>query len=419
MLASCALLATLELALPAPDPDYCAHMLWGRLAAAGTVPRISVDAAVDDCSIYYPDTVPKPAQLLLVTLAELAGGGAAHAILRILLAAAAVLAAASVGMRTAGGPRGAVAAGLVIGLHPAFVLLALGGSPSIPFLALLFLSNPLSCSAAAFFRPEGAAYAAVALLRRRSPAAIAVLAAALLSWPVVNLLMAGSATWSAREVIYAVAAMPFPTPGPVGFWPWAALRGLLVAGPVLLVSLLLRIRSWPHAPAAGIHLLMLCLSLAAGSLALPRYVDQIFLLSIPWALGALGDFTVRLGGRRAVAVTWLALAGTTGLWAETAGAIRSESLLGRELDRTGSEGFEGRLAANELLVPRIALAAGILDPSERFVALDRMIYEGREPLELGVGRIVVCTYGIYLPARTSDWLAEDHGVPVDTIGPLR
>lgn len=419
MLVSCALLAVLELVFPAPDPDYCAHMLWGRTVAGGGIPRISRDAMFDDCSIYYPDTVPKPAQLLLVALAELAGGGAAHAVLRILLAASAVLAAAYAGLRAAGGPRGALTAGLVTGLHPVFVSLALGGSPSIPFLALLFLSTPLSCSAAAFLRPEGAAYAAVALLRKRSASAVVLLAAALLSWPALNLLMAGSAAWSAREVIYVVSAMPFPTPGPLGFWPWAAFRGLLVAGPVLLASLLLRIRNWPHAPAAGIHLVILCLSLEAGSLALPRYVDQIFLLSIPWAVAALQEVTGRLGRCRAAAITWLAVAGAMGLWIETAGTIVSESLLGRELDRIGSGGFEGRLAANELLIPRIALSAGINDPSAAFVALDRMVYEGREPSDLGVGRIVVCTHGIYLPARTAVWLAADHGVPVDTIAPAR
>lgn len=415
MLVSCALLAVLEFVLPAPDPDYCAHMLWGRIAADGYIPRISRDARFDDCSVYYPDTVPKPGQLLLVALAEVAGGGAAHAVLRILLAALAVLAASCAGMRAAGGPRGALTAGLVTGLHPVFVSLALGGSPSIPFLALLFFSTPLSCSASAFLRPEGALYAAVALLRRPSPAAFALLIAALLSWPAVNLLMAGSAAWSAREVIYVVSAMPFPTPSLLGFWPWAALRGLLVAGPVLLASLLIRIRSWPHAPAAGIHLVILCLSLAAGSLALPRYVDQIFLLSIPWAVGAMREAAGRLGRRRTAAVAWLAVAGAMSLWMETAGTIRSESLLGRELDRIGSGGFEGRLAANELLVPRIALAAGIDDPSTRFVALDRMIHEGREPSELGVGRIVVCAYGIYLPTRTAAWLSDEHGVPVDTI----
>jgi hypothetical protein len=209
-------------------------------------------------------------------------------------------------------------------------------------------------------------------------------------------------------------AMSYTSPGPFLFWAWAALRGVLVMGPLLFLAILSKARTWPHSAAALMHLVLLSVSLAAGSLVLPRYVDQIFLLALPWAAAALAVLPrPRFAGPGLTSA--VAFAGAMCLWVDAAPSLVRESELGGRLDSLGTAGWEGRLAANELLVPRIALAAGIDDPRREFVALDRMVFEGADPGALGVGTVVVFPHGLYLPARTSRWLLEHPQIVPDTL----
>jgi hypothetical protein len=408
----------LEIAVPAPDTDFMAHQLWARqILDSGSV-QISVDARWDDCSIYYPNTVPKPAQLLQLLAGELAGGTAAHAILRVILAFAAVAMASRAVMRSSASPGVTLFAGLALGLNPAFVSLARSGSPSIPFLALLFIPGATAALAACLVRPEGFLYAAADAVSRRKWWILAALLPIASAWPLLNAWMAGNPFWSALEVRYNVAAMPFETPGPLGFWPWAAGRAFLVMGPLLLAALLLRPRSWPKLAGGLAHLALLFFSLLLGSLALPRYVDQVFLLALPWAVMAAAAIPLprRIPRRLAAAA---AFAGALILWPSALRSMLEEHRIALRLAEEGRAGWEGRLAINELLVPGIALAAGIDDPRFAFVAVDRMIYEGRHPADLEVTRIVVVPGTEYLPDRTALWLDAHPGLPVDTLEAFR
>jgi hypothetical protein len=317
-------------------------------------------------------------------------------------------------LRASRSPATAAFAGFAFGLNPAFVSLASGGSPAIPFLALLLSLSIPTALMAGLVRPEALIYAAADMISRRRWLLLPLLVPIAAAWPLLNLWMAGNPLWSALEVRYAVAAMPYETPGPLGFWLWAAGRALLVMGPIFLGALLLRPRSWPRLAGGLGHLAFLSVSLLLGSLALPRYVDQISLLALPSAVVAAAALPVppRIPRRLASAA---AFAGAMVLWPGTLGSMAAEHRLAVQLDAEGAGGWTGRLAVNELLVPRIALAAGIDDPTTSFVALDRMVYEGRDPEELGVGRILVVPGSAYLPQRTAAWLEMHAGLPVDTL----
>lgn len=404
----------LELAIPAPDTDFLAHELWAKQILDNGSVEISRDGRWDDSSLYYPNTVPKPAELVQLMAGLLAGGGAAHAALRIALAAVATAMAALSALRASRSPATAALAGFAFGLNPAFVSLASGGSPAIPFLALLLSLSIPAALMAGLVRPEALIYAAADMISRRKWLLLPLLVPFAAAWPLLNLWMAGNPLWSAFEVRYAVAAMPYETPGPLGFWLWAAGRALLVMGPFFLGALLLRPRSWPRLAGGLGHLAFLSVSLLLGSLALPRYVDQISLLALPSAVVAAAALPVPPGIPRRLAAA-VAFAGAMVLWPGTLGSMAAEHGLAVQLDAEGAGGWTGRLAVNELLVPRIALAAGIDDPTTSFVALDRMVYEGRDPEELGVGRILVVPGSAYLPQRTAVWLEMHTGLPVDTL----
>lgn len=407
-----------ELAVPAPDTDFQAHRLWARqLISTGSI-SISDDGRWDDCSIYYPNTVPKPAELVQLLAGELAGGGVAHAFIRIALAFAAASLAARAALRASGSARTSVLAGLAFGLNPAFVGLCRAGSPSVPFLALLMVEAWPATLAACLVRPEAFIYSAARAVARRKWLILPALLPLAAVWPLLNLWMAGNPLWSVLEVRYAVRAMPYETPGALGFWLWAAARALLVMGPLLLAALVARPRGWPWLAGGVGHLAFLSASLLVGSLALPRYVDQIFLLAIPWAVASGAKMRLPRWLPRPAAAG-LALCGAMTLWPSALSAMGRDHRLQEGLEAAGRRGWEGRLAANELLIPAIALSAGMDDPRSRFVALDRMVFEGASPSSLGVGLILLAPGTEYLPERTALWLESHAGIPIDTVEAAR
>jgi hypothetical protein len=391
---------------PVFDPDSEAHRMWAaQFLETGRV-LISRDSAVDDCSVYYPNTVPKPLQLAFSIGGEIAGG--AHAALRVLWGAAAAGAAALAALRSSGSRSTALLAGACMSAHPSFVSLALAGSPSIPFIALVLASGPWWAAAASLYRPEGVFYLALPAIRRHRLLVLALIPPVAAIWLGLNEWTAGDPLWSIREVRYAVQAMHYPTPGPLSFWPHALLRAVLVCGPGL-VLLFARRGAWPLVPAAAAHLAFLWLSLFGGSLVLDRYLDQVLLLAVPWIVVEL-----RRLGRPAATVA--GMAGMMLLWPSAAAGLVRGSELAEALSGIEPPPGGGRLAANELVIPAVANAWGVTDPSDRFVALDRMAWEDRDPRELGVERILVVPAGMYLPECTAAWLLAVDGVPVDTLG---
>ncbi len=398
------LLAALEVTVPAPDPDSFAHLLWARQLIHDGRVTITESGRFDDCSVYYPNTVPKPAQLLQALLGEIAGGGAAHAVIRVSLGAIAAAMAARAALRASGGVAWAgTAAGFLVGFHPVFVFLAISGSPIVPFLALLFAASTGASLASALFRLEGALYALGSAIRDRRPLLLLLLVPAAASWLLLNGHAAGDVLWSFREVRYVVQAMPYESPSPLGFWLFALGRAGLVCGPVLLAALLARPRAWPHAAGGALNLFLLSASLGAGSLVLPRYVDQVMLLALPWAVAAVSR--ARLPGfLPRWAVMAAGIAGAWVLWPSTMADMVVEHRIGAALDAVPPPAPGARTAANELLVPRMAASAGVDDPRRLYASIDRIIYEGCDPAGLGVARIVVVPVDRYLPRRTAAWL---------------
>jgi hypothetical protein len=314
---------------------------------------------------------------------------------------------------------------LVLGYSPVFVSAVFRGNPSVLLLGLLFLTGlrggRWQLAAALLLpliRPEGLLYSLWLLLRERRWRYLPLLVLPVLVWPVLNRLTAGYWLWSMEAVRYVVAAMAYPTPGLVTFWPWSLLRGLLTTGPVLAAAMFIRgRRGWGWGGAALLNMVLLWLSLAGGSLVLPRYLDHVFLLMVPWAACALA-FLAEGGRSRRALLYGLAVAGVLLPWRDTLQETAFHRALDAELALQAARGWTGRLAVNELLVPGLALEAGITEPSGRFLALDRAAWEGipEDSLEsLGVDRILVVDHPPYLPGHTRDYLAGLEGMEVDTL----
>jgi hypothetical protein len=248
-----------------------------------------------------------------------------------------------------------------------------------------------------------------------TPAALILLAAAVAVWPALNLWAAGDPLWSVREVRVAVEQMDYPTPGPATYPLLLVRRLFLVAGPVLAIVLLRRFRSWPLWLPVSAYAGLLWLSLAGGSLVLPRYIDPLVLMALPWAAACLWRMTTGRSRRVRLAAAVLAIAAAGTLWPSTLGGWRAELRLQGSLEELGSRGWSGRLAVNELLVPRIAESAGITDLRHRFVALDRAAWEGADLEAIGVGTVAVFPDPLYLPEHTRQYLAGSE-IEADTLG---
>ena len=398
------------------DTDYLAHLMWARQADHnGSLPVVSEDGVFDDPAVYYPNTVPKPLVLGLVYLLDLARARSAHLVAQTVVFAVVLWSCSLIVLRLSRSIRAAIFSAVLLGLHPTALFLAQRGNPVLLCVALVYLAALLSerrvasvpMILCALVRLEGALYMGEQMLRKRRFALMAVaLPAVALIWLLANRLMCGSWLWSVEEVRYVTAAMGYSSPAALAFWILVGSRALLVVGPVLLYGLLRRIRSFPWAVSAAANLLLLWVSAMMGSLVLGRYVDQVMLICIPWAVAGLFSFTTNLPRHYRLTLRAAALLTPAVLWLPATGGWRFELALARELDSIVLPPGDGRLAVNELLVPRIALANGIHDPRDRFVALDRAAWEDADLRELGVVRSLVVSHPLYYPDHTRDYVDQ-------------
>jgi len=406
------------------DTDALAHRMWARqLLETGRI-GVTSNGLFDDVSIYYPNTVMKPVSLVLALAGEIAGGPAPD-LIALCIGIAVLLVAGLLVERLTGNSRPATwLVMLLLGFNPVYVSAVLRGNPSILLLGMLLLiqfyggkRNFLPALAATFIRPEGFIYSCWHFIRSKRYGLIPLLLVPVSMWLLLNRLTAGSWLWSAQEVRYAVSAMSYPTPGVITFWPWAMLRGLLTAGPLLCAVFILRERKkWLWSIPILLNLLILDISLAAGSLVLSRYLDHIFLLIIPWAVAALFNLMDEGTSRRAAVA--LSFAGALLLWPATLLDMSTSRDIAGELARIGRQGWVGRLAVNELLVPGIALESGISDPRYRFLSIDRAAWENVSEealIELGVDRILFIEHPLYLPDHTRDYLRTISEIDIDTL----
>lgn len=400
---------------PLPDSDRAAHTLWaGQLADEGSL-VISPDGTVNDWTMYYPNTVPKPGDLLLGLLGNLPWK-APETVIWLAVAWMALFA----GVRAAGEGFPGLLAGVFLGTNPVFLNLCLARSPAVPFMALILWGcrrgSPGASALASLVRPEGFIYGVRDFLERRSPWALAVMAVSLAFWILLNAGACGDLLWTAREVRYCVAAMDYDTPNPVTFPSWLLLRVITVLGPVFGAALLVDFRRWRLAVPAGINVFLLWTGLVMGSLVLPRYADQVILLAVPFCAGRTGSLFP--GVNRALLAA-LCLAGGIFAWPETLDSWRTEAMLDRGLASAAGRLPEGRVAANELVIPRLALLRSRVSYPEGYVALDRAVWEGageEDLLRQGVTSIVVFMDDFYLSDHAAKWLDSLSGsIPVITI----
>lgn len=385
--------------------------MWARqLVASGSL-TISGDGTTDDWRIYYPNTVPKPLEML-IGLARIPRGVFYRGILTLALASLALAAAYQASGKGATG----TAAAIYLGLNPVFIFLAVRGNPATPFIGAAYLlytvrGRTAGAIIAALSRPEGFIYGGWSCLRDRSWKRLAILAAVAAVWIVFHKTCAGSFFWTTEEVKYSVAAMDYPTPNPVTFLPWAALRSILILGAPAAAVFYGGFTRWQLRTPFMLNFALLTLSLAFGSLVLPRYVDQLFLLAVPFVFTETSRI---FSGRKRLLVTAALIAFPSFQWI-SAGSEMAEYIRVRDFYTSVELPASGVTAGNELLVPGMALANGINDPRGVFISTDRAAWENAEEIELmefGVNRIIVLDEGIYFPEHTRKWLETMESIEV-------
>ncbi len=238
-----------------------------------------------------------------------------------------------------------------------------------------------------------------------------LLAGSALVWLYFHRTACGSFTWASREVRYSVAAMNYPTPNSLTFLPWAGLRSILILGAPGAAVFYGCIKRWKLAVPFGANFALLTVSLSMGSLVLPRYIDQLFLLAAPFVFMEIWRL---FSGKTRLAVVAAALVFPSFQWVATLPEFREYAEV-REFYSEVRLPEEGVIAANELLIPGIALNNSISDPRGIFVSSDRAAWEGasREDLRAhGVSGIVVLEKGIYYPGHTQEWLETMNGIEV-------
>ncbi len=377
--------------------------MWAvQLSETGTL-AISENGITDDWRVYYPNTVPKPLELL-IGIVRSPAGFLPGALVVLLLASAAILSV----YKAAGGGHEGIAAAYFLGLNPVFILLALRGNPAIPFITAGFLLQTSKGAGAGTFlaalsRPEGFIYGGWHCLRSRNWKLGLLLGLAAAVWIFFHKSCCGSVLWASREVRYSVAAMAYPTPNPVTFLPWAGIRSILILGAPGAAILYGSIRRWKLAVPFGANFALLTLSLGLGSLVLPRYIDQLFLLATPFIFTELAKLYT---GRKRIIATAMVIAFPWFQWISALPEI-GEHADTREFYRQAETNVSGITAANELLIPGLALEEGIHDPRGLFVSSDRAAWENasEEDLEsFGVSGILIYERGIYFPEHTERWL---------------
>lgn len=402
---------------PLPDSDRAAHSLWaGQLVREGSL-SISPDGVFDDWRAFYPNTVPKPGDLFLGVVGILSGPFI-EGMLWLGLSWAVVFGA----MKTAGGRSPGALTGVFLGVNPVFLNLCITRSPAVPFLALLFLGTSRNSSAAfalsSMVRPEGFIFGVWQAHRNRSFPAFLIIALSAGLWAMINTLACGDLFWSGRQIRYCVTSMGYETPNVVTYIPWLLLRAVAVLGPLPLAVLLTRLVKWELRFPVLYNFLLLWAGLAYGSLVLPRYADQVLLLAIPFTMSAVLDCFRDKG--RVVAVA-LCITGAALPWTETLDSWRTESALDRNLRAVSASLPEGIIAANELVAPRLAQLDQGRGFPERYIALDKAVWEGATEDDLlnhGVTAIVIFRDDFYLSDHAKAWIETLSGrIPVFDISP--
>ncbi len=388
-----------------PDPDRNAHDMWvNQIIEKGSL-VISEDGVFDNWQLYYPNTVPKPVELV-ISFFRAPGGKFFHALITYIIA---LLTLISV-WNASGKKNTGVQAALFLGINPVFMLLVLRGNPAIPFLCGVYLlqSKGIRNSAtgallASLSRPEGFIYSGYHCIKNKRWKLLLALGFVGIIWLIFHRLTCGSFLWAAEEVKYSVAAMAYPTTNFITFLPWVILRLILVMGAPATAILLLTFKKWKLKTPFVLNFILLGISLAAGSLVLPRYIDQLFLLSIPFIFIQINKLYI--GKTRKLAII-LILTFTQIGWIEVIPELKDFINL-REIYNSIHVQDNQITAANELLIPGICLANGINDPVGKFVSLDKVVWENASETDLqnyGVTDILIITDGIYFPEHTREWL---------------
>ena len=395
-----------------PDPDRNAHDMWaGQLLEKGSL-VISESGITDDWRIYYPNTVPKPFEMISGLL-RAPGGTLWHSLFTVIMAALVIAAVRA----AAGGGDSGIQAGYFLGLNPVFLFLCIRGNPAIPFLGAIFLmqtvkGSPAGAVLASLTRPEGFIYGVWHCISKKKWKLLLLFAVTAGIWLLFHKMACGSFTWASREVKYSVAAMAYPTPNPVTLLPWALLRSVLILGAPAAAILYGSFGRWELKVPFMINFALLAVSLALGSLVLPRYIDQLFLLAVPFIFKEIhGMFR----GRAKRAILAAVILFPSFQWVATAPEIREYTEI-RGIYSSVELPEEGVLAANELLIPGIALSNSISDPGSFFVSSDRAAWAGVTEEELfshNVQKVLVVPLGVYYPEHTENWLNTMDSIEVD------
>ena len=385
--------------------------MWAnQLLRTGSL-SISENGVTDDWRIFYPNTVPKPLELL--TGFTRIPGSTLYRCILIVLTAALVLAAA---FHAAGKGADGTLAALYLGLNPVFIFLAVRGNPAIPFIGAVFLLQTAKGSSAgailaSLARPEGFFYGGWHCLKERNWRLLIFLGAAAGIWLAFHRMTCGSFIWASEEVKYSVAAMSYPTPNPLTFLPWAGIRSILILGAPAAAILYSGFKRWELRVPFTVNFALLTVSLALGSLVLPRYVDQLYLLAAPFIFMETGRL---FRGRAKMMIAAAVLLFPAFQWISVVPEMAEYSRI-----RSFYSGVElsgsGVTAANELLIPGIALENRIYDPRGLFISSDRAAWEGATEADLasfGVETFIVLPEGIYFPQHTRSWIESQTDLEV-------
>lgn len=388
-----------------PDPDRNAHDMWvNQFIEKGSL-VISEEGTFDNWKLYYPNTVPKPTEII-ISIFRAPWGKFYQALVTYIIALLTLIAV----WNATGKKNTGVQAALFLGLNPVFILLTLRGNPAIPFLCGVYLLQSKSVAGSSFgavlaslSRPEGFIYAGYHSLKNKKWKLLITLFFVGIVWLIFHKLTCGSFLWAANEVKYSVAAMAYPTTNFVTFFPWVILRLILVMGAPATAILLLTFKKWKLRTPFVLNFILLALSLIAGSLVLPRYIDQLFLLSIPFIITQMNK--LYLGKNKRLAIILL-IASTQLAWIEVIPELKDFKDL-RETYNTIEIQDNQIMASNELLIPGICLANNINDPIGKFISIDKAAWENASEAdlqELGVTDILIIPYGMYFPQHTREWL---------------
>lgn len=395
-----------------PDPDRNAHDMWAnQLINTGKL-MISPNGTFDNWQIYYPNTVPKPLELL-IGIVRSPGGVLYHSAVTLLTALLVVVAV----WNSAGRGRTGLEAALFLGFNPVFIFLCVRGNSAVLFLGAMFLLQSAGGSStgallASLIRPEGFIYGGYHILKNRKWKLLLLLGTVGIIWLAFHRITCGSFTWAADEVKFSVIAMDYPTANPVTFFPWAGLRSLLILGTPVAAIMFLTFRRWKlHIPFSA-NFLLLAVSLAMGSLVLPRYIDQLFLLATPFVFMEMGRL---FKGRIRTSVVIAAVLLPSFQWISTVPEMKQYQRL-REAYYSFELPEEGITATNELLVPGFCLSLGIDDPAGRFISIDKAVWSQASEAALrehGVTQVVIVPEGMYFPLHTEKWLETIQDIEVN------